>query len=165
MYHFNLNSLMAGPLYKGFLVYQEAVPEGVKAPKSVEAPIIEKAKGKLQEVKTDVEASRLEAKHKLTSEQKERLMKTLEERLKEKHVMSTHYKHPEGVDFANVKKALEASPALMWSLREMEESFGKPDVIMVTADSYIFADCSKESPIGHLKLTYDEAAKWLRKWA
>jgi len=57
-----------------------------------------------------------------------------------------HYKRPEGIDFAEVRSALEANSYLMDRLTYMEETGGEPDIIAVEKEAFVFADCSKESP-------------------
>ncbi len=68
-----------------------------------------------------------------------------------------HYRRAGGVNFTDVKKALETRPDLLWSLKEMEKTGGEPDVIAVEGNTYVFADVSKESPEGRRYLNYDEA--------
>ncbi len=60
---------------------------------------------------------------------------------------------------------LETSEAKLWSLYLMEQSGGQPDVIGYEADtdSYIFIDCSAESPKERRNLCYDDAALASRK--
>ena len=56
----------------------------------------------------------------------------------------------EGTKWAEVQARLEANPAALKSLREMEATGGEPDVIGNDAGSghYTFCDCSAESPAG-----------------
>jgi len=96
----------------------------------------------------------------LTPEEQAGLLSALEARFNKK---PEHYKRPEGVDFAEVRKALEASPALMYSLVQMEYTGGKPDVIVVDADAFVFGDCSAESPYRR-NLTYYQAAEMAKKF-
>jgi len=70
-----------------------------------------------------------------------------------------HYKRPEGITFPEVKAALEKNSALMASLSKMEEAGGAPDIIGVQGDTFVFADCSVESPSGHRNLDYYQSAK------
>jgi hypothetical protein len=53
----------------------------------------------------------------------------------------------------------------MWSLNEMEQTGGEPDVIDYDerTDQYIFCDCSAESPTGRRSLCYDNEALEARK--
>lgn len=93
------------------------------------------------------------------AEQRERLLATLQARFeknKERHA---------GLEWAKVKARLEAAPAKLWSLHEMEESGGEPDVVRRDDKSgeYVFVDCSAESPKGRRSLCYDRAALDSRK--
>lgn len=84
------------------------------------------------------------------------LLKTRFEKNKNRHA---------GIDWANVQAKIEANSDKMWSLNEMEESEGEPDVISYDAatDEYIFVDCSAESPKGRRSFCYDRAALDARK--
>ncbi|MFA7445860.1 MAG: DUF4256 domain-containing protein [Flavobacteriaceae bacterium] len=70
-----------------------------------------------------------------------------------------------GIQWADVQIRLEANPAKLWSLDQMEETGGEPDVIAYDkkTDSYIFCDCSAESPKGRRSLCYDTTALESRK--
>lgn len=70
-----------------------------------------------------------------------------------------------GIDWSKVQEKLEANPAKLWSLNEMEATEGEPDVIGYDKKSgeYIFCDCSAESPKGRRSLCYDYAAWQSRK--
>jgi len=69
------------------------------------------------------------------------------------------------MDWANVLSRLEAQPAKLWSLNEMESTGGEPDVIGYdeTTGEYIFYDCSSESPKGRRSICYDHKALEARK--
>jgi len=98
-------------------------------------------------------------KSKLSSQQQKELLSTLKVRF-EKH-KSRH----KGMDWAKVEEKLIAHPAKLWSLSEMENSGGEPDVVghdKKTGD-YIFYDCSAESPKGRRSLCYDREAHQSRK--
>jgi len=73
-------------------------------------------------------------------------------------------RHPE-LKWENVQQRLENNQDKLWSLNEMEETDGEPDVIGYNAQTgeYIFCDCSPESPKGRRSLCYDEAALQSRK--
>ncbi len=75
--------------------------------------------------------------------------------------MSRH----KGLEWAGVQAKLEANPARCWSLWEMEETGGEPDVVGFDAATgeYIFFDCSKESPKGRRSLCFDRDALDARK--
>jgi hypothetical protein len=74
------------------------------------------------------------------------------------------HRHP-GLAWAMVKARLEASPAKLWSLREMEETGGEPDVVGHDAKTgeLIFFDCSAETPKGRTSLCYDREGLESRK--
>lgn len=70
-----------------------------------------------------------------------------------------------GIEWADVLVRLEASAAKLWSLHEMEETGGEPDVVGYDKKTgeYLFYDCSAESPKGRRSLCYDDAALESRK--
>jgi len=71
----------------------------------------------------------------------------------------------EGVEWDKVEAKLEANPAKLWSLSEMERTGGEPDVVGSDKKTgeYIFYDCSAESPKGRRSVCYDRAALEARK--
>ena len=98
-------------------------------------------------------------KKKLSSAQREELLKALKTRFEKN--MNRH----KGVEWANVQAKLEASAEKLWSLSEMERTGGEPDVIAhdkKTGD-YTFVDCSAESPKGRRSVCYDREALESRK--
>ncbi len=70
-----------------------------------------------------------------------------------------------GIEWVKVQAKLEADPAKLRSLSEMERTGGEPDVVGFDKESgeYIFYDCSPESPKGRRSLCYDRAAWESRK--
>jgi hypothetical protein len=70
-----------------------------------------------------------------------------------------------GVAWATVEARLEANPAALKSLREMEMTGGEPDVVGRAGKSgrFTFCDCSAESPEGRRSLCYDREALESRK--
>jgi hypothetical protein len=56
-------------------------------------------------------------------------------------------------------------PEHLWSLQQMEDSGGEPDVVVFMAEpqSLYFIDCAAESPKGRRSLCYDDAALEARK--
>ena len=70
-----------------------------------------------------------------------------------------------GMAWTEIQARLEASPAALKSLREMESTGGEPDVIGRDDDSgtYVFCDCSAESPAGRRSVCYDQEALASRK--
>jgi hypothetical protein len=71
----------------------------------------------------------------------------------------------EGYAWDTVLARLEASPAAVESLLEMESSGGQPDVIGYDEASgqFVFCDCSAETPAGRRDLCYDLEALNARK--
>lgn len=97
----------------------------------------------------------------LSPQQAQALLKTLKTRFE---------KNPRrhlGLDWADVQARLESAPDKLWSLHQMEESGGEPDVVGRDEDSehYLFFDCAAESPTGRRSLCYDRAAWESRKAA
>jgi len=79
-------------------------------------------------------------------------------------------KHPErhkGLDWSRVQKRLEAKPAKLASLQQMEETGGEPDVVGwdKKTGELAFFDCAAESTKGRRSLCYDRAALDSRKQA
>lgn len=72
-------------------------------------------------------------------------------------------KRHEGIAWADVQAKIEASPAKLWSLSEMERTDGEPDVVGIDEETgeFIFFDCSPESPAA--AACYDRAAWESRK--
>ena len=95
----------------------------------------------------------------LSPKERDDLLQTLKRR-SEKNI-SRH----KGIDWPAVEAKLQASPDKLWSLNEMERTGGEPDVIGYdkSADTYIFADCSIESPAGRRSVCYDRAGLESRK--
>lgn len=75
-------------------------------------------------------------------------------------------RHP-GIAWADIEERLLARPEKVWTLHEMEQSGGEPDVVRLDerAGAYHFVDCSAESPSGRRSLCYDRAALDARKEA
>ncbi len=98
-------------------------------------------------------------KKKLSPEQIGKLFDTLRSRFEKN--MSRH----KGIDWGKVQAKLEANPDKLWSLNEMEETGGEPDVAGYDkkTDEYVFYDCSAESPKGRRSLCYDAEARDSRK--
>ncbi|MEZ0007641.1 hypothetical protein ABH942_003026 [Flavobacterium sp. 28YEA47A] len=70
-----------------------------------------------------------------------------------------------GIKWADVQAKLEANPEKLWSLEEMEETGGEPDVVGFDKKTgeYIFFDCAAESPKGRRSICYDQQALESRK--
>lgn len=95
----------------------------------------------------------------LSPVQREELLNILKTRFEKN--MSRH----ESIEWADVQARLETNPEILWSLHEMEQTAGEPDVVgfdQVTGE-YIFYDCSAESPKGRRSVCYDPEALESRK--
>lgn len=99
------------------------------------------------------------SKKKLYAEQSAQLVKTLKTRF-EKNM----HRH-KGMDWAKVQARLEAKAEKLWSLDEMEETGGEPDVVGYDSKTgeFIFYDCTPETPKGRRSLCYDYEALQARK--
>ena len=95
----------------------------------------------------------------VTSEVREELLTILKKRFEEHP-----HRHPE-IDWKSVESKLETQPEKIWTLHEMEQTGGEPDVIGYDKDSnlYTFCDCSAETPAGRRSVCYDEDALESRK--
>ena len=99
----------------------------------------------------------ISAKKNLLPQQREELLGILKARFEKN--MNRH----EGINWAEVEARLESEK--LWSLNEMEETGGEPDVVGqdVKTGGYIFFDCSPESPKGRRSVCYDHEALESRK--
>jgi hypothetical protein len=99
------------------------------------------------------------AKKTLSPDQEQKLLDALKARF-EKHMK----RHPD-LEWADIEAKLKQSPEKLWSLHQMEQTGGEPDVIGQDPQSgeYIFCDCSAESPKGRRSLCYDPQALASRK--
>jgi Protein of unknown function (DUF4256) len=98
-------------------------------------------------------------KKELSPKHSEELLNTLKARF-EKNI-----NHHNGIEWAKVQTKLQASPEKLWSLNEMEETGGEPDVVGYDkkTDEYIFYDCAAESPKERRSVCYDHEALEARK--
>jgi len=98
-------------------------------------------------------------KKELSPEQLKELFKTLKNRFEKN--MNRH----KGLDWAKVQTKLNANKVKLWSLHEMENTGGEPDVVGYDkkTDEYIFYDCSAESPDGRRSVCYDREGLDSRK--
>ncbi len=95
----------------------------------------------------------------LAPEQRAELLETLQARFEK-----NKQRHRD-LAWAAVLARLEAHPAKLWSLYEMERTGGEPDVIGLDTETseLIFIDCAAESPSGRRSLCYDREALKSRK--
>jgi hypothetical protein len=87
------------------------------------------------------------------------LLTTLQERF------AKNLQRHQGVDWHLVQAKLDANPAKLQALHDMESTGGEPDVIAYDKKTgeFIFCDCAPESPAGRRSLCYDRAALDARK--
>lgn len=113
--------------------------------------------------------------NKMTASQQKELLAILQTRF-----IKNIHRHKD-LDWKKVQAKLKAQPNKLWSLQAMEQTGGEPDVIAYDkkTDSYLFVDCSAESPTGRRSVCYDreglESRKehalrmlrwtWPKKWA
>lgn len=98
-------------------------------------------------------------KKELSPEQQSDLFEVLKTRFEEN--MNRH----KDLKWADVQKKLEANTDKLWSLNEMEQTGGEPDVVGFDKESgeYLFIDCSAESPDGRRSVCYDREGLESRK--
>ena len=97
--------------------------------------------------------------HQLKDIERKTLLQTLKARFeknKQRH---------KGINWEEVQSRLEAHPGKLWSLQQMEESGGEPDVTGKDkkTNEIIFCDCSPETPKERRNVCYDAAALEARK--
>jgi hypothetical protein len=95
----------------------------------------------------------------ITGKQRDGLLRILQARF-EAHM----YRH-EGLEWTTVQVRGESNGAKLWSLNEMEQSGGEPDVVGIdnATGECIFVDCSAQSPKGRRSVCYDREALEARK--
>ncbi|WP_029034518.1 DUF4256 domain-containing protein [Salinimicrobium terrae] len=101
----------------------------------------------------------METNRKLSKEQQEVLLSTLKTRFEKNP--SRH----KNLEWARIEEKLKAHPAKLWSLQQMEDTGGEPDVVdfdKKTAE-FLFFDCAAESPEGRRSFCYDREALDSRK--
>lgn len=98
-------------------------------------------------------------KKELSAKQREALLNVLKARFEK------NTDRHKGIAWAAVQARLEANGGKLWSLHEMEETGGEPDVVDhdKKTGEYIFYDCAPESPKGRRSICYDREALEARK--
>lgn len=96
---------------------------------------------------------------KLSATQREDLLRILKVRFE------NHLKRHQGIAWEEVQARLEIQAAKLWSLHEMEQTGGEPDVVDLDRQTgeYLFFDCSAETPKGRVSVCYDRAGLESRK--
>lgn len=95
----------------------------------------------------------------LSPDQKDGLLKIMKARFEKN--MGRH----KGLEWSKIEAKLESNPNKLWSLYQMEQTGGEPDVIDLDkkTGAYLFCDCSVETPSGRRNLCYDGDALEARK--
>ncbi len=95
----------------------------------------------------------------LSPRQHEELLRILKARFEKN--MNRH----QGLEWTKVQARLDANAEKLWSLNEMEQTGGEPDVVGQDKKTgeYILYDCAAESPKGRRSLCYDRDALDSRK--
>ena len=101
----------------------------------------------------------------LTPDEQTALLATLEQRF-EKYPK----RHP-GLSWSAVAAKLQANPAKLWSLQQMEQSGGEPDLVVFADVAFaeqdqgelMFVDCAAQTPTGRRSLCYDRDGLSSRK--
>src|SRR5262245_50604715 len=95
----------------------------------------------------------------VSGKQRDALLKTLKTRFE------AHMHRHAGLAWSAVQARVLSNSAKLWSLNEMEQSGGEPDVVGIdkTTGEYIFIDCSAQSPKGRRSVCYDRQALDARK--
>lgn len=98
-------------------------------------------------------------KHKLSPAERETLLGTLESRF------GKNMRRHKGLEWAKVQARLEADPGKLWSLHEMEQTGGEPDVVGQDRKTgeILFYDCAAETPKGRRSICFDPEALASRK--
>ena len=83
--------------------------------------------------------------------------------LKKRFEANMHRHH--GFNWVDIEEQLKQQPEKLWSLNQMEETGGEPDIISFDSklSEIIFYDCAVETPKGRRSLCYDRAALDARK--
>jgi hypothetical protein len=99
------------------------------------------------------------AKAKLSADKQKGLLDLLQSRFEKNQQRHTV------IEWNKVAAKLQANADKLWSLNEMENTGGEPDVVAFDKKTgeYIFYDCSAESPAGRRSICYDGTALASRK--
>ena len=96
---------------------------------------------------------------KLSTDQRNNLLEILQKRFEK------NKKRSKDILWKDVEARLIDQEAKLWSLHQMEETGGEPDVLDFDPKTgeYIFFDCSAETPAGRRSFCYDREALDARK--
>ncbi|MEZ5607069.1 MAG: DUF4256 domain-containing protein [Burkholderiaceae bacterium] len=93
----------------------------------------------------------------MTPQERDRLLHGLQDRFER------HMQRHRGLAWADAQQRLLGQPEALRALNWMDATGGEPDVIGRDADTFLFCDCSPESPPGRRSLCYDRPALDARK--
>lgn len=95
----------------------------------------------------------------LSSSQTSEILSILETRF------HTHTHRHEGIEWKFIQEKLKKNPKALWSISQMEETGGEPDLVILDEKSHdlYYVDCSTETPKGRRSLCYDQEAWESRK--
>ena len=93
----------------------------------------------------------------LSPTDRDSLLKTLKTRFEK------NARRHKGIAWSEVQARLESHPEKLWSLYEMEQTGGEPDVVGRDKTEFIFFDCSAESPAGRRSVCFDREGLESRK--
>jgi hypothetical protein len=98
-------------------------------------------------------------KNTLSTTQREKILGDLKARFEK------HKQRHMNLDWAKLEAKLGTCPTKLWSLFQMDQTGGEPDVVGYdeAADEYVFMDCSPESPKGRVAVCYDNEGLESRK--
>jgi hypothetical protein len=98
-------------------------------------------------------------KKELSSKQRDELLEALKDRF------GKHLNRHKGLEWAKIQARLEANREKLWSLNEMEQTGGEPDVVGHDKNTgeYVFYDCSAETPKDRASVCYDREGLESRK--
>jgi len=101
----------------------------------------------------------MKTKKTLAKSEQEALIKVLQERFEKNKARHKNIK------WEDVRSRLEKSPEKLWSLLQMEETGGEPDVVSQDKKTgeFVFFDCAAESPKERRSICYDKKALDSRK--
>lgn len=105
------------------------------------------------------QANKTNKNKRLSAEQQGKLMAVLKARFEKN--MNRH----QGLAWSKVQARLDAHPQHLWSLSQMEQTGGEPDVIASDKKTgeFVFYDCSGETPKDRRSICYDHEALESRK--
>jgi hypothetical protein len=136
-------------------VLEDLVSRGIVAKEEIESSLEAIVDETSLKARAAMEAGKL-----LEPEKQEKLLATVKARFEE-HSRDPQWKalqkRRKGIAWEKVEARLRDNPEKIWSLNQMEETGGEPDVVGYDRKTgeYVFWDLSKNIPIGRSKHCYD----------